>query len=89
MKAVVTVVGEDRTGIIYNVSKVLAEKKVNIEDLSQTLMQGYFTMMMLVDLKNMTCDFDELQEELNVVGNEIGMSIRVQHEDIFNTMHNI
>ncbi|MBK5244077.1 MAG: ACT domain-containing protein [Eubacteriaceae bacterium] len=89
MRAVVTVIGTDRTGIIYNVSKILAENNVNIEDISQTVMQDFFTMIMLVDLKKMTVEFNVLKESLEAIGESIGMSIRIQHEDLFNAMHTI
>ena len=89
MRAVVTVIGKDRTGIIYNVSKILAESNANIEDISQTVMQDFFTMIMLVDVTKMTCDFTQLKEELEALSKTIGMSIRIQHEDIFNAMHSI
>lgn len=89
MRAVVTVIGTDRTGIIYNVSKILAENNVNIEDISQTVMQDFFTMIMLVDLKGMTVEFNVLKESLEAIGESIGMSIRIQHEDLFNAMHTI
>jgi len=89
MKAVVTVIGKDRTGIIYNVSKILAENNVNIEDISQTVMHDFFTMIMLVDLKKMTVDFNDLKTSLEAIGETIGMSIRIQHEDLFNAMHTI
>lgn len=89
MRAVVTVIGTDRTGIIYNVSKILAENNVNIEDISQTVMQDFFTMIMLVDLEKMTVDFNVLKTSLEAIGETIGMSIRIQHEDLFNAMHTI
>ncbi len=90
MRSVVTVLGKDKTGIIYNVSKVLYEKNANIEDLSQTVLQNQiFSMVMLVDIDNITCDFSELKEELDQLGTAIGMNIRIQQEDIFNAMHSI
>lgn len=89
MKGIITVIGEDKVGIIYNVTKVLAEKQVNIEDISQTVMQNYFTMMMMVNLSNMNCDFKELQDSLESLGEEIGLSIKVQLEGLFKSMHNI
>jgi len=89
MRAVVTVIGTDRTGIIYNVSKILAENNVNIEDISQTVMHEFFTMIMLVDLTKMTVDFNVLKESLEAIGESLGMSIRIQHEDLFNAMHTI
>lgn len=89
MKAVVTVIGKDRTGIIYNVSKILSENNANILDLSQTVMQDLFTMIMLVDCAEITCDFVELQDELDRVGGALGLSVRIQQEAIFNAMHQI
>ena len=89
MKAIVTVIGNDRPGIIAKVSTALAENKVNIEDISQTLMQGNFTMIMLCDMQNATLSLKDLKDSLVKVGEEIGVSIHVQHEDIFNAMHKI
>lgn len=89
MKAIVTVIGNDRPGIIAKVSTALAENKVNIEDISQTLMQGNFTMIMLCDMQNATLSLKDLKDNLVKVGEEIGVSIHVQHEDIFNAMHKI
>ena len=89
MKAIVTVIGQDRPGIIAKVSTALAENKVNIEDISQTLMQGNFTMIMLCDMQNTTLSLKDLKDNLVKVGEEIGVSIHVQHEDIFNAMHKI
>lgn len=89
MRAVVTVIGKDRTGIIYNVSKILAENNVNIEDISQTVMHDFFTMIMLVDMSKMSNDFIVLKTALEEIGEAIGMSIRIQHEDLFNAMHTI
>ena len=89
MKAIVTVIGQDRPGIIAKVSTTLAQNKVNIEDISQTLMQGNFTMIMLCDMQNATLSLKDLKDNLVKVGEEIGVSIHVQHEDIFNAMHKI
>lgn len=89
MRAVVTVIGKDQTGIIYHVSKILSKCNANIEDISQTIMQNIFTMIMLVDLSEITCDFTELKDDLEALGKTIGQSIRIQHEDIFNAMHQI
>lgn len=89
MRAVVTVIGKDRTGIIYNVSKILAENNANIEDISQTVMKDFFTMIMLVDVSKMSCEFTALKENFEALSETIGMSIRIQHEDIFNAMHSI
>ena len=89
MKSIVTVIGKDRPGIIAKVSTTLAEHSVNIEDISQTLMQDNFTMIMLCDLENATVSLKELKDEMVKIGQEIGVSIHVQHEDIFNAMHKI
>jgi len=89
MKAFVTVVGKDSVGIIYGITGVLAKNNVNIEDISQTILQDYFSMVMLVNLDNMTVSFDELKKQLDEKGSEIGVTVRVQHEDIFTAMHKI
>lgn len=89
MRAVVTVVGKDKTGIISKVSTFLAEKKVNILDISQTILEEYFAMIMLVDLSNATLSLADLAEECKTMGEKIGMSVHVQHEDIFNAMHRV
>ncbi|MDE5789279.1 MAG: ACT domain-containing protein [Clostridia bacterium] len=89
MRAVVTVVGKDKTGIIAKVSTFLAEKQVNILDISQTILEDYFAMIMLVDMTNSTQKLADLAEECRAMGEKIGMSVHLQHEDIFNAMHSI
>ena len=89
MKAIVTVIGKDKPGIIAKVSTALAENQVNIEDISQSIVQDYFTMIMLCNLKDSKLSLKEIITLLNKVGEEIGVSIHVQHEEIFNAMHNI
>lgn len=89
MKAIITVIGNDKPGIIYSVSKVLFENTVNIEDISQTVLQDYFTMMMLVDLSNLDSEFAVLKDTLEKTGQQIGVSIRIQREEFFKSMHNI
>lgn len=89
MRAVVTVTGKDKKGIIAKVSAFLAERGVNIEDISQTLLQEYFAMIMLVDISESKQELSALAKDCEKLGNEIGMSIRLQHEAIFNAMHNI
>ncbi|MCM1438038.1 MAG: ACT domain-containing protein [Roseburia sp.] len=89
MRAVVTVVGKDKTGIISKVSTFLAEKQVNILDISQTILNEYFAMIMLVDLTDATEKLADLAEECKTMGEKIGMSVHVQHEDIFNAMHTV
>lgn len=88
-KAVVTVLGFDRKGIIARVSHVLYERGINILDISQTILDGYFNMVMIVDLSEPTCPFDELQGDLNRLGEELGLQIRVQKTEIFEAMHQI
>lgn len=89
MKAVITVIGEDKTGIIAKVTNVLAEVSINILDISQTILDNYFTMIMITDISKMSVNFKELNDKLTDVGNEIGVSIKIQHQDIFNAMHKI
>ena len=89
MKAIVTVVGKDRVGIIANVCTALAEFNVNVLDINQTVMQGYFTMMMAVDVSGCTIPLAELCQVMEAKGVEMGLSIRVQREDIFQAMHRI
>jgi ACT domain-containing protein len=89
MKAVVTVIGVDKVGIIAGVSKVLAQYNVNIMDITQTIMQEYFTMIMLVDLSRVNISFDELKGILMEEGKRLGVEVRVQREDIFKSMHQI
>ena len=87
--AVITVVGRDRVGIIAAVAGLLADVQVNIKDISQTILQDIFTMIMLVDIRSMTVGILELGERLEQLGETIGISLRVQHADIFDTMHRI
>ena len=89
MRAIVTVIGKDTVGIIANVCTLLAQKGVNILDISQTVMQEYFTMIMLVDTAKCTISFSELSNVLKEDGEKRGLSIRIQREDIFNAMHRI
>jgi ACT domain-containing protein len=89
MKAVVTVVGKDRVGIIGEVCVALASFNVNILDISQTVLQEYFTMMMVVDVSGCTVPVAELCKAMDAKGQEMGLSIRVQREDIFEAMHRV
>ena len=89
MKAIVTVVGKDRVGIIGNVCMSLASFNVNVLDISQTVMQGYLTMMMAVDVSACNIPLADLVTEMSRIGEEMGLSIRVQREDIFQAMHRI
>ena len=89
MKAIVTVVGQDRVGIIAGVCTALAEFNVNVLDISQTVMQGYFTRMMAVEVSGGSVPLAELATRMETTGKEMGLSIRVQREDIFQAMHRI
>ena len=89
MKAIVTVVGKDRVGIIANVCVALADFNVNVLDINQTVMQGYFTMMMAADVSLCNVPLAELVTRMEAIGKDMGLSIRVQREDIFEAMHRI
>ena len=89
MRAVVTVTGKDRKGIIAKVSGFLSERGVNIEDISQTIMGEYFAMIMIADFSEAKTELAQIAQECAELGKQIGMSIYVQHEDIFNAMHNV
>lgn len=88
-RAVVTVLGEDKVGIVAAVSKALAENGVNIEDISQTIMRNLFAMVMLVTIDESRITIGDLQKELSAVGDRIGVHITVQHEDLFRFVHRI
>ena len=89
MKAIVTVVGQDRVVIIAAVCAKLAEFNVNVLDISQTVMQGYFTMMMAAEVSDCNVPLAELAQRMDELGTSMGLSIRVQREDIFQSMHRI
>ena len=88
-KTIITVVGHDTVGIIAKVCTYLANNKINILDISQTIIDGYFNMMMIVDANQSAKSISELVTELDQIGDEIGVIIRCKHEDIFNKMHRI
>ena len=88
-KVIITVVGKDTTGIIARVCTYLYEHKVNILDISQTIVQEYFNMMMIADIAEADQSFDQLQAGLNKVGEDIGVEIKCQKEEIFEMMHRI
>ena len=88
-KTIITVTGKDTVGIIARVCTYLAEQKVNIEDISQTILQGYFHMMMITDTSGSAKTVRELAADLDALGHEIGVMIHCQHEDIFDMMHRI
>jgi ACT domain-containing protein len=89
MRAVITVLGCDRVGIIAAVTAVLAESNTNILDISQTIMSDIFNMIMIVDLSSSSVDYQELQKKLAEKGNDLGVEIRIQREEIFHSMHRI
>ena len=88
-KTIITVVGKDKVGIIARVCAYLAEKQINILDISQTIVSGYFNMMMVVDRTNATNSFGDMADEMEKVGEEIGVVIKCQREEIFDKMHRI
>lgn len=89
MKGIITVIGKDQVGIIAKVCTYLSNNNVNILDISQSIIQGYFNMLMIVDLSHPSVKFEDLVEGLDSLGQEIGVSVKLQHEDIFNSMHRI
>jgi len=89
MKGVITVLGRDKLGIIAKVCLYLSNEGINILDISQTIVQGYFHMMMIVDISGSSKRFETLTEELHNVGESVGVQIQLRHEDIFNAMHRI
>lgn len=88
-KAIITVVGKDQVGIIAKVCTFLAKHEMNILDISQTIVQDYFNMMMIVDASKVEETFGNVADELDALGKEIGVNIKLQHENIFNKMHRI
>ena len=89
MRAVITVTGSDKVGIIAATSAECAKYGVNIVDISQTVMKEYFAMIMLVELSGLTTDFSAFADEMKLAGDKLGVIINVMHEDIFNSMHKI
>lgn len=89
MRAVVTVTGKDQVGIIAAVCNKLAEHNVNVEDISQTVLKGYFTMLMIVDVTEANAPLSALAQSLEALGTSRGLAIRMQREDIFEAMHHI
>lgn len=89
MRAIITVIGRDMVGIIARITANLSQNNVNILDISQSVLQEFFAMVMLVDLGSCAIPFSELQKQLEDEGNTMGMSVRVQREDVFEAMHRI
>lgn len=88
-KVIITVVGKDTVGIIAKVCTYLSEGSVNVLDISQTIVSGYFNMMMIVDMANATASFADISDQLDALGEEIGVTIKCQKEEIFEMMHRI
>ena len=88
-KAIITVIGKDKVGIIYGVTKILSDNNINILDISQTILQDMFTMMMIVDIENASNSFEVLSANLENEGKALGVDIRIQLESIFESMHRI
>lgn len=89
MRAVITVIGEDNVGILHQVSGVCAKYQASVLEVTQSVLQDMFAMIMMVDITAMTTDFTQLSDELNSLGETLGLSIHAMHEDIFNAMHRI
>ena len=89
MKAILTVIGEDKVGIIAGISNKMLEYKINILDVNQTIMQGFFTMIMVLDIKEMNVSFEEVKAGLNAGGERLGVEVKVQKEEIFKSMHSL
>ena len=89
MRAVVTVIGKDMVGILAQVSAVCAQSNANIMDVTQSVMQDLFTMVMLVEIDKLTLEDTEFALKVGTIGDEMGLSVHVMHEDIFNAMHRI
>lgn len=88
-RTIITVIGKDKVGIIAKVCTYLSENNINILDINQSIVQGFFNMMMIVDAQNAEKEFSTLVSEIEKVGDELGVKIKMQHEDIFNVMHRI
>ena len=89
MKAVITVIGKDNVGILHKVSGVCAEMGVNVIEVTQSVLQDMFAMIMMTDISAMNQDFVDFVDQMDKLGKELGLSIHVMHEDIFNSMHRI
>ena len=89
MKIVITIIGQDRVGIVAKVSTALAECNINILDINQNIVQGYFNMAMVADMAGAKISLRDLQQQFKTLGETIGVEIKIQHEDIFNVMHRV
>ena len=89
MKAVITVIGKDMVGILAKISTVCAEKGINVIEVTQSILQDMFAMIMIVDIRAATVPISELSDEFGTLGEKLGLKIHVMHEDVFNSMHRI
>ena len=89
MRAVITVIGKDTVGILAKVSAICAQHNINVNEVTQSVLQDLFAMIMLTDISKSTIDFQSLSAQLEQLGKEMGLSIKIMHEDIFNSMHRI
>ena len=89
MKAILTTIGKDQVGIIAGVSQFLAQREINILDVSQTIMDGYFTMMMMVEIKDEAADFADLSAKLAELGKKLGVEIKIRRSEIYQAMHQL
>ena len=89
MRAVITVIGKDTIGILHKVSGICASHNANVIEVTQSVLQDMFAMIMMVDLSGMSADFSSLSDEMTALGNAEGLTIHCMHEDIFNSMHKI
>lgn len=89
MRAVITVIGKDSVGILAKVSGICSEYNANVTDVTQSVLQDMFAMIMLVDITKINCNFTVLADRMSALGKELGLSIHTMHEDIFNSMHSI
>ena len=89
MNAIIAVIGHDQTGILAKISTVCAEHNANILDVTQTVMQNYFAMIMLAEITSISCDFVSFSRAVQATGQDIGMTVHVMHEEIFDSMHRV
>ena len=89
MRAVITVIGKDMVGILARVSSICAENNVNVVEVTQSILQDLFAMIMMVDISGLNCECSEMASSFETLGEELGLSIHAMHEDIFNSMHRI
>lgn len=89
MRAIISVIGQDKVGILAKVTNACAEHKINVVDVTQSVLREFFAMIMLVDISESDIPLTEFGDKMEAIGNEMGLSIHVMHEDIFNAMHTI